>query len=269
MFFDQAPYDIKLDWGQRGARAAAERGDIIIIVDVLSFSSTVVTAVQHKANIYPYPPPANEQAKAYAKELGAEIIRGRAEAVRTGGHSLSPLTFSSADYERDFVLCSMNGAACTWIAAQAPALLVGCLLNASAVAETANRLRLELRAAITVVPCGEKWPDVIGSENNLRPGIEDYLGAGLILSKLTGSKSAEAEVCIGALRSSGQRIRELIWECTSARELRGRGFEADVTYCCQVDISYAVPVMQHNRFINILPGLTAELNGQAAAPKKN
>ncbi|CAM4423762.1 2-phosphosulfolactate phosphatase [Paenibacillus typhae] len=251
MFYDQSPYDIKLDWGQRGARAAAERGDIVVMVDVLSFSSTVVTAVQHKAVIYPYPSPVNEQAKAYAKGLGAEIIRGRAEALRAGGHSLSPLSFSSADYERDFVLCSTNGAACIWLAAQVPALLVGCLLNASAVADTANRLKLELGAPVTVVPCGEKWLDVIGSENNLRPGIEDYLGAGLILSKLSGSKSPEAEVCIGALRSSGQRIRELIWESASSRELRERGYEADVTYCCQVDISYAVPVLQHNRFVNV------------------
>ncbi|WP_342562354.1 2-phosphosulfolactate phosphatase [Paenibacillus sp. FSL R7-0345] len=250
MFFDQSPYDLKLDWGQRGARAAAERGDIVIFVDVLSFSSTVVTAVQHKANIYTHAPPVNDQVKAYAKELGADIIRGRAEAVRAGGHSMSPLTFSSADYDRNFILCTLNGAACTRIAAQAPALLIGSLLNVSAVADTANKMKLELGRAVTVVPCGEKWPDAIGAENNLRPGIEDYLGAGLILSRLSGSRSPEAQICIGALQSSGQRIGELIWESSSGRELRERGFEADVTYCCQMDISYAVPVLKDNRFVN-------------------
>ncbi|CAH1195884.1 putative 2-phosphosulfolactate phosphatase [Paenibacillus auburnensis] len=250
MYFDQSPYEVKLDWGRRGARAAAERGDIVIIVDVLSFSSTVVTAVQHKANIYPYPPPINETAKAYAKELGAEMVWGRSEAIRVGGHSLSPLSFSSADYARDFVLCSLNGAACTWIAAQVPALLVGCLLNASAVADTANRLKLEMDVNITVIPCGEKWSDVKEGEDELRPGIEDYLGAGLILSRLAGTKSPEAEVCIGAVKSSGHRIRDLIWESASGRELRERGYEDDVTYCCQADISYAVPVLQENRFVN-------------------
>lgn len=67
MYFDQSPYEIKLEWGQRGAREASGRGDIIIIVDVLSFSSTVVTALDYGAEIFPYPPPINEKAKAYAK----------------------------------------------------------------------------------------------------------------------------------------------------------------------------------------------------------
>ncbi|WP_438492267.1 2-phosphosulfolactate phosphatase [Paenibacillus sp. IHBB 3054] len=250
MFYDQTPYKVKVEWGQRGARAASERGDIVIIVDVLSFSSTVVTAVQHKANVFPYPPPINENAKAYARANSAEIVWGRAEAIREGGHSLSPLSFSSADFGRDFVLCSLNGAACTWIASQVPALLIGCFLNASAVAEIANRLMQQLQANITVVPCGERWSDVREGENNLRPGIEDYLGAGLILSQLTGSKSPEAEVCIGALKYSSKTIRELIWDCASARELRERGYEDDVTYCCQVNISSAVPILQDTRFIN-------------------
>lgn len=45
MWFDQSPYECRMEWGRRGAREAAERGDIVIIVDVLSFSSTVISAV--------------------------------------------------------------------------------------------------------------------------------------------------------------------------------------------------------------------------------
>ncbi|MCP1307006.1 2-phosphosulfolactate phosphatase [Paenibacillus tyrfis] len=69
----------------------------VLIVDVLSFSSTVVTAVEHGAEIYPYPPPINEKAKAYADELNAQLVRGRAEAEKWGGHSLSPSSFTSAE----------------------------------------------------------------------------------------------------------------------------------------------------------------------------
>ncbi|WP_246188060.1 2-phosphosulfolactate phosphatase [Paenibacillus tengchongensis] len=249
MFYDQMPYDVKVEWGPKGGRAAAERGDIVIIVDVLSFSSTVVTAVQHKARVYPFQPPSNEFAKAFAKKVNAELVRGRAEAFREGGHSLSPLSFSSADAGRGFVLCSLNGAACTVMAAEAPALMVGCLLNATAVAEAADRLRRELKRSITLIPCGELWPDADPGQQ-LRPGIEDYLGAGLILSQLSGSRSPEAEVCLGAFHSSRSRLNELLWDSASGRELRERGYEADVTYCGQVDICRAVPVLHENWFEN-------------------
>lgn len=91
-WFDQSPYEIKVERGERGARAAAERGDIVIIVDVLSFSSTVTAAMEHGAEIYPYRPPVDEEARAYAERPRAELALGWAEARRFGGHSLSPLT---------------------------------------------------------------------------------------------------------------------------------------------------------------------------------
>ncbi|MFD1888234.1 2-phosphosulfolactate phosphatase [Paenibacillus wenxiniae] len=251
MFYDQTPFDIKLEWGQRGARAAAERGDIVIIVDVLSFSSTVVTAVQYGAHIYPYPPPINEQAKAYAQSIDAEIVWGRAESLKYGGHSLSPITFTAADKNKRFVMCSLNGAACTWIAADAQALLIGCTLNATAVAEAANRLRVTSGCAITVVPCGEKWPDAMENENTLRPSIEDALGAGMILSRLKGSISPEAEVCKGAYQYVKDSVQQLIWDSASGRELRERGHEQDVIHCSQLNQMNIVPVLRDNRFVQL------------------
>jgi len=209
-----------------------------------------VTAVDHGAEIYPCPPPINEHAKACAEQLQAQLVSGRAEARRFGGHSLSPLTFTPADEGRRFVLCSLNGAACVSLAAHVPALIVGCLLKASAAAGVANRLKRELKANITVVPCGEKWPDASENENRLRPGIEDYLGAGIILSGLEGSKSPEAEVCIGAFASSRTRLAELVWDSASGRELREKGYEQDVLYCAQTDISGVVPVLRGGRFVD-------------------
>ncbi len=249
MFFDQYPYDVRFEWGPHGARAAAERGDIVIIVDVLSFSSTVTTAIDHGAIIYPYPPPINEVAQAYARSIGAGIIWGRAEAMKYGGHSLSPESFTSVDQNQKFVLCSLNGAACTWIAAKVPALLIGCLRNGSAVARLANQWRREQSCAITIIACGEKWPDAEASKNELRPGIEDYLGAGMILSQLTGTRSPEAEVCIGAYEHSKMRIQELLWDCASGRELRERGYEQDVIHCSQIDVTTTVPLLQGDRFV--------------------
>lgn len=250
--FAQSSFQCRIEWGRRGAREAAKRGDITIIVDVLSFSSAVASALHVGAEIFPYPPPLNEKAKAYANQLEAELILSRAEAAKTGKHSLSPVTFSGADLGKRFVLCSLNGASCTWIASKVPALFIGCLLNASAVAEAANHIQKQTGANITIVPCGEHWEDTEDDENDLRPGVEDYLGAGAIMGKLQGSKSVEAQLCMGAFRYAKSNLNKFIWDCGSGRELRERGFAEDVTHSAAVDVLQVVPILQNGRFVNFV-----------------
>jgi 2-phosphosulfolactate phosphatase len=89
-------------------------------------------------------------------------------------------------------------------------------------------------------------------ENNLRPAIEDYLGAEAILSYLEGEKSPESEVCISAFNHAKEKINEIIWECGSGRELRQRGFEADVTHCSIFNVYETVPLLNHDHFISAI-----------------
>ncbi|MGV3489165.1 MAG: 2-phosphosulfolactate phosphatase [Tuberibacillus sp.] len=248
MLFDQSPYECRLEWGRRGAREAAERGDIVIVVDVLSFSSTVVSALNCGAIIYPYPP--NLNGKDFAKEIGAEYILGRAEASKKGLPTLSPVTFSQNHANKRYVLTSLNGAFCTWIASKVPALLIGSLLNASAVARIANQVSAKTKTPITVIPCGEQWNNIMENEDALRPSVEDYLGAGAILSYLQGEKSPEAEVCMNAFLHSKDNWNHLIWECGSGRELREKGFEEDVRHCSRLNVYDTVPLLKSNHFVD-------------------
>jgi 2-phosphosulfolactate phosphatase len=245
--FDQSPYTCRVEWGRRGAREAANRGDIVIVIDVLSFSSTVVSALNYGALIYPFPP--NLNGKDYALKINAEYILGRAEAAKVGKPTLSPVSFNEEHTNKKYVLTSLNGAFCTWIASKVPALLIGSLLNASSVAAAANQLSLHNNANITVIPCGELWSNGVEEEDSLRPAIEDYLGAGAILSYLEGEKSPEAEVCSGAFLYSKTNLERLIWDCGSGRELRERGFEADVKHCSQLNAYQTVPVLRNNHFV--------------------
>jgi 2-phosphosulfolactate phosphatase len=244
---DQSPYTCRVEWGRRGAREAADRGDIVIIVDVLSFSSTVVSALNFDAVIYPYPP--NLDGKDYAHKVNAEYILGRAEAAKAEKPTLSPVSFNNEYTNKKYVLTSLNGAFCTWIASKVPALLIGSLLNASSVAAVANQLRLQKNASITVIPCGEMWSNGKEEEDTIRPAIEDYLGAGAILSYLEGDKSPEAEVCMGAFYHAESKLDELIWDCGSGRELRERGFGDDVKHCSRLNAYQTVPVLKNNHFV--------------------
>jgi len=237
--FDQSPFECRFDWGTKGTDNASERKDIIIIVDVISFSSATVAAVNYGASIFPYA--SYTYGKFYAKQVGAEMALSRKEAKESGGRSLSPATFTPEDRGKKYVLYSPNGATCSRHAHMAPHVFLGSFLNASAVAGEAEKIRKETGMKITVIACGEHWPGPIDEEKHLRPCIEDYLGAGAILSYLSGSKSPEAEVCTGAFMSSKDKIEGLIWDCCSGRELREAGFGEDVTFCSRLNIYDAVP----------------------------
>lgn len=237
--FSQADYQCRFEWGAKGARDAAARGDMVIIVDVLSFSSTTVMACSYGAWIYPYPP--NDQATKFAQSVDA-VVAGK----RGDGRSLSSLSFSEQDAGKHYVLPSPNGSNCAYIARNAPAVFAGCFLNAEAVAQTA----LKLNRSITVIACGEQWRDALEEDNRLRPSVEDYLGAGAIISYLQGSKSPEAKVCELAYLHSANNLETLIWECGSGLELREKGFADDVRHCTQLNLYETVPLLVNDHFEN-------------------
>ena len=51
--FNQHEFDIRLEWGLKGVEILAPISDVIIIVDVLSFSTCVDVATGMGATVYP------------------------------------------------------------------------------------------------------------------------------------------------------------------------------------------------------------------------
>lgn len=242
--FSQTSYRCKLDWGRRGTQEAAARGDMLVIVDTLSFSSTVVTAVAHGGIIYPCA--LSDDAAAIAVQAGGELAVNRGQVPEKGRFSLSPLTYLGIEPGTKVVLSSPNGATCSRYGRQVPYLFVGTLLNAEAVGGVLTRLLDETKLDLTVLACGERW-SVPSEDGELRFAIEDYLGAGAILSYLRHPKSPEAQVCAGAFQASKFELSEILWDCGSGRELRQKGFGSDVSHAAQLNLYRAVPVMREER----------------------
>lgn len=242
--FDQTPYQLRMEWGFRGARDGAKRGDIVVIVDVLSFSTTTTAACAIGATIYPHP--YKKDGLSYARRVDAELIVGRAESSLGGLPSLSPVSFQETHRGRRFVLCSLNGARCAQLASGAPDVLIASLNNAKALAETLMT-RYEAHP-VTFICCGEQWSDPQEDDNEMRPCIEDYLGAGAVISEMRGSFSPEAELCGAAFSAAKEKINDLIWESGSGRELRARGYAADVEYAAQLSNTCCVPKMHEGGF---------------------
>ena len=238
--FNQAPFQCKMDWGERGTREASERGDIIIIIDILSFSSAVVNAVHHESIIYPFPKVGDIEE--FGKLVDAQVCLGRAEALEIGMPSLSAPSFGENHKGKRFVLSSRNGATCVKASRQDSNILIGSFLNASAVAIVANKLQKETGLNITVIACGEMWKGKGEEKREFRPSIEDYLGAGAILTLLEGTKSPEARVCISAFESCRENFKELILDSASGRELKAKGFPNDVIFALEFDKFKEVPI---------------------------
>ena len=229
MTFTQAEFDIRLEWGEHGVNLLAPISDVIIIVDVLSFSTSVEIATSRKAVVYPYRWK-DESAQEFARSIGAEL----APKHRNVGFSLSPKSLLNIPMGTKLVLPSPNGATLTLATGETPTL-AGCLRNARAVAEAAKKYGNR----IALVPAGERWPD-----GSLRPSFEDLIGAGVIIRYLDGNCSPEAYAAKSAFLSAEQELTNLLLQCGSGKELIERGFKEDVFLSAELNVSECVPVLQ-------------------------
>jgi 2-phosphosulfolactate phosphatase len=246
--YSQEPYSVRLEWGRRGSRRAAARGDLRVVVDTLSFSSAVATAVHHGAEVYPCR--FREDAADVAARHEAEVACRRGEWPAQGRYSLSPVSFIGILPGTRVVLPSPNGATCCRIG-RGP-VLVGCLLNASALARRV--VAVAAGRPVTVVACGERWQER-GEDGPLRVAIEDLLGAGAVIASLPGDRSPEARVAEAAFRTLRDELPAVLAECGSGRELIERGSAADVAHAASLDRYDRVPALGADGWLR---GWTAE-----------
>ena len=236
MFFDQQEFDIRCEWGAQGVTVLAPISDVVIIVDVLSFSTSVDIAVHQGAAVFPYRW-ADDSAAEFAASIQAEL----ADPKRTQGrYSLSPASLMSIPRGTRIVLPSPNGATLT-LAARPTPVLAGCLRNARAVAAAARKYG----ARIAVIPAGERWKD----DHSLRPSFEDLIGAGAVISHLTGRSSPEALGAVAAFRETSSELDKYMRQCSSGKELIERGYSEDVRLASQLDASDSAPTLIEDAFV--------------------
>lgn len=237
MFYNQEEFNIKLEWGLKGIEALASVSDVIIIIDVLSYSTCVDIAVSNGAIIYPYRYK-DDSAKDFAKSVNAELASFKRSLT---DYCLSPASLINISKNTKLVLPSPNGATLSLAAGDIPTLC-GSLRNAKAVADYA----ITIGKNISVIPAGEKWKD----DNTIRFALEDYLGAGAIISYLKGSLSPESKSALSVFKNLSVNLKEEIKNCSSGKELIEIGFERDVELACELNVSNIVPLLKNNFYIN-------------------
>jgi len=239
----QSTHPIRFEWGLTGAAAIADEGAVAVVVDVLSFTTTLSVAVDAGIAVYPFGW-SDQRAEAYAAERDAVLARGRS--VRTGV-SLSPVSVRAASGLERLVLPSPNGSTISFALAGSGASVVGaCLRNATATA----RWLSARRTPVAVVAAGERW-----SDGTLRPAVEDLWGAGAVIAGLVDlgaiGLSPEARVAELAYRSVAGRLVVELPASASGRELVDAGFAADVEVAAELDTSATVAVLRDDAFVAV------------------
>ena len=235
MIFDQSEFELRCEWGEQGVAKLAPVSDVVVIVDVLSFSTCVEIATNNGAIVFPYRWN-DESALDYAKEVKAELASRKR--TSNDGFSLSPTSLGNISAGTRLVLPSPNGSSLTLLTGQTPTL-AGCLRNCEALACFAQ----SYGSRISVIPAGERRED-----GSLRPAIEDLIGAGAILSYLEGKLSPEAETAAAVFQSLKDNLVKVLRQCSSGKELIARGFDTDIELAAAINTSFCVPLFTQGAY---------------------
>lgn len=235
---------VEILFGEAGAREAARRQAITVVIDALRASATVTTALALGAREV-IAVSSVEEARRYLGRSGHRVAGERDSAkIPEFDYGNSPTELRQRQREvvgYTLVLTTSNGTRIVGIAREgAVAILLGTTLNAKAVARAAFELSQALGDRdIVLLAAGE-------AETHAE---EDYVGARSIARYLhqLGADVRPADLW--------EESPEAIFLSTpSGRQLHGLGYAEDVLFCARCNLYPVVPWLDRGRFVQYKPG---------------
>jgi 2-phosphosulfolactate phosphatase len=240
---------VRLDVAPVPALLTDLSGQVCIVVDVLRASSTIVTMLERGAQEVLLAP-AVEEARSLHQELPRYLLCGEEGGLPPPGfdYGNSPSEFSALDLKgQRAILCTSNGTRALLAAAEAPLVLVGCLLNATAVASTACKEAAARGLDIAIVCAGEEGGKAFAAE--------DALGAGAIVDAIVeqGRRwptalelTDETRAALEHYRAQRRREETALQETAHGRDLLALDFGQDLAFCARRDRLAAVPCLRRD-----------------------
>lgn len=223
---------------ESGAREAAQRGAVTIVVDALRASATATTALHAGARAV-LPVLSVDVAETYCGQSGYRVAGERhgimCEGFDFGNSPNELLTRRTEMAGQTLVLSTSNGTRVLNAAAQgAIALFMGTTLNAHTVAQAAYQQAVVHGQDIVIVAAGEYD----------HYAEEDMVGARCIAAHLA---LLGADVPTDYIRD--EVANEIFRDTPSAEELVALGYGEDIDFCAQRDIFDEVPFLYEGLLI--------------------
>jgi len=219
------------------------RGRVVVVLDVLRWSTVAVTALAHGAvRVEAFAEP--DDARARAEQLGRDgvVLGGERENVALPGFDVgnSPLEYSHARVAGKVVVSTTtNGTQGLRAAGDSAAVYVGAFVNQRAVV-AALAESLMAGSAVTLLACGSSG----------RGALEDTACAGAIIAALLDLQVLEmpqverdAQRALGIWDGLDRSVSNALAAAPHAQALARAGFEADLHAAGRVDAFDLLPTL--------------------------
>jgi len=221
---------------------------VCVMIDALRASTSMVTLLAGGAQEIVVAESPSAARRIARREPGRHVLAGEENGLAPRGfdYGNSPSEFAALDVTgRRFILSTTNGTRALQRLAASPLVLVGGLVNASAVMRTllAEAGARRLNAALVCA----------GLSRGRRLSLEDAVAAGALVDRaLNAASAASLELTDGALiahrlyRAYRGAALAAFRQSEHGRSLIALGFAHDLDFCAQVDRFAAVPRLRRD-----------------------
>lgn len=238
--------NVNIVFGEAGARAAARRDAVVVVIDALRASATATTALALGVRKV-IPAGTIEEARSY-REHSDYLTAGERNGVK-----IPDFDFGNSPTElrqhrhlvagKTLVLTTSNGTRIVRAADGARVILMGTTINAEATARAAFGFARTYGRNIVLVATGE----------NGKHAEEDFVGARQIAAALRrlGADVAPAD-------RKEENALEVFLRTYSAHVLFELGYDEDVHYCARSNVYAVAPWLKNGGFIGYEPAQMAQ-----------
>jgi 2-phosphosulfolactate phosphatase len=238
--------NVNVEFAARDARSAAERGDLIVVIDVLRCCTSIIKALANGARSVI---PARTLREAYGlhDKHPEYLLAGERKGLKPKGFDLgnSPQDFTRRLISgKNLVMTTTSGTFALVRSKPARWIFVAALLNSRSVSVKALRIAENEGRNVSLVLSGEEG----------RFSLEDFICAGAVAARFPRSKVSlfdEAWAAVMAFEQSKSDLYETISKTRHGRHLVRLGLSRDVEFSCQLDVLNVTPICREGKITRL------------------